>query len=66
MRVKQLIETLKGMQDTYGNLVVNLSFGMPPDKNNKVVYDFYFRKEDYVKEKGKKARSEISISDFPY
>jgi hypothetical protein len=66
MKVSQLIETLKNMQDTYGDLVVNLSFGMPPDKNNISVHDLYFRHEKYAKDGKNKAHEEISISSFPY
>ena len=66
MKVSEVIKTLQFMQDSYGDLLVNLSVGMPPDKLNVNSTTIYFRYEQYSKEDNIEAHDEISISDFPY
>lgn len=66
MKVSEVIKTLQIMQDTYGDLLVNLSVGMPPTEPNINTSIIYFRYEQYSKEGNIEAHDEISISDFPY
>jgi hypothetical protein len=66
MKVSELIKTLQVMQNDYGDLLVNLCIGMPPDKPNINTTNIYLRYEQYRDDGDIKAHDEISISDFPY
>jgi hypothetical protein len=66
MKVSELIRGLQSMQESYGDLKVNLSVGMKPDQLNVNSTTIFLRCEQYADNCEEKAHDEISISDFPY
>ena len=65
MKVSALVKSLQYMQETYGDLLVNISVDTP---STEVISsnEIFIRYEQYPKEGEVEKHDEVSISSFPY